>query len=498
MTHMGAIDWWWGGDLLGRGLSIVDLALRLIMAVFVVMRRRPVPITLAWLVLVTAVPFVGALLYVLVGESRLGARRVEEAQRIVGEIEPVVVARWHEQGLTARRPLAGGSEFEAIARDAMALGGFPPLAGNTLELMADADELLRRLAADIDQARTHVHLLYYIWMEGGLAGMVYEALERAAQRGVDCRVLADSVGSGRFLGGEWARRLGRAGVRVDGALPASAMRALAARLDLRNHRKIGVIDGRIAYCGSQNLIDTSFHFKKRSRVGPWIDASVRVEGPAVQALAAVFLRDWALEDDQPVRLEPPYLTSLERPARQAAVVQVVPTGPGPDVVAMREALLTTIYAARSELTMTTPYFVPDEATLAALTAAARRGVRVTIVLPRTSDSRLVAAASRSHFEELLESGVTITRYRHGLLHAKLLAVDGKFSMIGSANIDARSFWLNFEVTLFVYDEAFAASLMALQRTYMEGAEELRLGAWRKRGRWARGVENVARLFGPIL
>ncbi len=233
-------------------------------------------------------------------------------------------------------------------------------------------------------------------------------------------------------------------------------------------------------------------------MGPWIDASVRVEGPAVQALAAVFLRDWALEDDQPVRLEPPYLTSLERPARQAAVVQVVPTGPGPDVVAMREALLTTIYAARSELTMTTPYFVPDEATLAALTAAARRGVRVTIVLPRTSDSRLVAAASRSHFEELLESGVTITRYRHGLLHAKLLAVDGKFSMIGSANIDARSFWLNFEVTLFVYDEAFAASLMALQRTYMEGAEELRLGAWRKRGRWARGVENVARLFGPIL
>ncbi len=495
---LATIDWWWGGDLLGRGVSILDLALRLIMAVFVVMRRRPVPITLAWLVLVTALPFVGVILYVLVGESRLGARRLKEAERIVMEIEPVVVARWHEQGLTARRPLAGGSEFEAIARDAMGLGGFPPLAGNRLELMADTDALLRRLAADIDGARTHVHLLYYIWMEGGLAGEVYEALERAAQRGVDCRVLADSVGSSRFLGGEWAARLARAGVRVDEALPASAMRALAARLDLRNHRKIGIVDGTVAYCGSQNLTDTSFHFKKRSRVGPWIDASVRMEGPAVQALAAVFLRDWALEDEAPVKLEPPYLMPLERPGGQGAVVQVVPTGPGPDVGAMREALLTTIYAARRELTMTTPYFVPDEATLAALTAAARRGVRVTIVLPLVSDSRLVAAASRSHFEELLESGVTIMRYRHGLLHAKLLAVDGTFSMIGSANIDARSFWLNFEVTLFVYDQAFTASLVDLQRTYLEGSEELRLGAWQRRGRVQRGMENVARLFGPIL
>jgi cardiolipin synthase len=165
---------------------------------------------------------------------------------------------------------------------------------------------------------------------------------------------------------------------------------------------------------------------------------------------------------------------------------------------MREALLTTIYAARSELTMTTPYFVPDEATLAALTAAARRGVKVTIVLPKVSDSRLVAAASRSHFEDLLESGVTIMRYRHGLLHAKLLAVDGKFSMIGSANIDARSFWLNFEVTLFVYDAVFTASLMDLQRTYIAGADAVRPEAWRRRGRLERGLENVARLFGPIL
>jgi cardiolipin synthase len=435
----------------------------------------------------------------MVGEIRLGSRRLREYHVLTTEIEPLVIARWWEQGLTARSPFTRDGNFDPIARDATALGGFPPLIGNRLDLIGDTDELLRRMTRDIDDATCFVQMMYYIWMDGGRANEVVEALIRAAKRGVDCKVLADSAGSKAFLNGRGPARLREAGVQVYGALPIGPLRSLVARLDLRNHRKIAIIDGKYAYCGSQNLTDTTFHYRKRRHLGPWIDASVRVEGPAVQALTVTFLRDWAMEEEGPVSLEDPYLPPVPgAPSLDGAVVQVVPTGPRQDVAAMRESVLMAIYAARQELVITTPYFVPDEATMAALKGAARRGVATTIVVPAVVDSRLVALAAQSHFEELLEAGVRVMRFESGMLHSKIMTVDGAFAMIGSANLDMRSFWLNFEVTLFVYNSGFAGELRALQEGYMVKSKEISAAHWKERPLGVRALESVLRLFGAVM
>lgn len=491
---------WWpvASGMWGNALFLTDICLRATMFVVVVShRKRPVPTTLGWLVLVLVLPFLGCFLYLLIGEVRLGARRLKEYRTLTTEVEPLAIAKWWEHKLTARSPFSRDGLFDPIARDATALGGFPPLVGNRLELIGDTDELLRRVTKDIDEAQSFIHMLYYIWMDGGLANDVVEALIRAAKRGVDCKVLVDAMGSKGFLSGNAPGRLREAGVLVHVALPMGLFRSFVSRLDLRNHRKIAIIDGRCAYCGSQNLTDTTFHFRKRKHLGPWIDASVRVEGPAVQALTVTFLRDWAMEEDSPVKLDDKVLPPAEPPL-DGAIVQVVPTGPRPDVAAMRESVLMALYAARHEVVVTTPYFVPDEATMAALTSAARRGVATTILVPRFIDSKVVALAAQSHFEELIEAGVRVLWFHAGLLHSKAMTVDGAFSMIGSANLDMRSFWLNFEVTLFVYDQTFTGELRALQEGYIQKSERIEITRWRKRPLPVRALENVVRLFGGVL
>ena len=237
---------------------------------------------------------------------------------------------------------------------------------------------------------------------------------------------------------------------------------LFVRFDLRLHRKIVVIDGEVAYTGSLNLVDPRY-FKQGAHVGQWVDAMVRLRGPAVEALAITFLEDWELETGEGVdRLRE---TGDVHPlaSRGRAVVQVVPSGPVVREESIQAVLLGAIYAARRELVMTTPYFVPDESLVMALITAALRGVEVTLVLPARVDSRLARLASQPHKGELLEAGVRIAEFQGGLMHTKSVTVDGELSLFGSLNLDPRSLILNFEITLSVYDRAFTASLRALQQ-----------------------------------
>lgn len=485
----------WG---IARSLWVTEWVFRFLLSVHVVTRRRPVQVVLAWLVVVLALPMLGALLYILVGDQRLGRSRIREYNVIRSQVEPLVVERWRARDLTIRASPWGGT-YDHVARCATAVGGMPALKGNTLRLIGDTDEYLRMLIRDIDRATSHCHFLYYIYMQKGLADQVCKALIRAAGRGVECKVLADAIGSKKFLESNLADQMRRGGVSIVPVLPVGLLRGIANRLDLRNHRKLAIIDGLIAYTGSQNLTDTTFHFRKRRKVGgPWIDASVRVEGPAVQALGIIFLRDLAMETDESPVLDERYLRKEAERAEGESYVQVVPSGPGPNNVAMREALLTSIYAAHKELIITTPYFVPDEATESALAAAARRGVDVTIVVPRKTDTALVAVASRAHYETLMEAGARIFLYKEGLLHAKTMTVDGRLSLLGSANVDMRSFWLNFELSVFVYDERFAQELRALQHSYLAGCEEVNPDTWKARPWERRLPESFARLLGPLL
>lgn len=486
--------------LLPIWLLATDWVIRIVLAVHVIMRRRPVTTSLSWLVVLVFVPVFGLFAYLLVGETRLGRRRWVEHERLSRALERDAVAVWRHNRALDEQP---EREWTPIARLGTAVSGFPPVSAYSgrLSFLNDSEEFLERLASDIDHAAHHCHVQTYIWTPTGKPAIVAEALIRAAARGVACRVLLDAVGCKRLLRSPLAARMRAAGVQITAALPVNPLRMFFARIDLRNHRKIAVIDGRIAYTGSQNLTDSTFRSTRWRDTGPWIDASVRLEGPAAQALSLVFLRDWLMDSPEPLDDLSVFLPDLPpSPPGEggASIVQVVPSGPGatPDVI--RQAMLTTIYSARDEIVMTTPYFVPDDATRVALQAAATRGVSVTLVMPAVSDALLVAAAGRSHYLDLLEAGVKIMHYHGGLLHAKTLCIDHRIALIGSANFDQRSFFLNFEVSLFIYDDDSASLLRFLQTDYITRSTEVLLADWRKRPLWRVFLDNTAQLLGPLL
>lgn len=472
-----------------------DWIIRIGLAVRIIMRRASVPVSLAWLLIVLFMPFVGFVVYLLVGENRLGRRRVRRFNELTAGIDTEAVALWRRHHLDW---LPQEDFYRHAAKMGTAVSGLPPLTGNTLELISDTSGMLDRLIADIDAARQHCHLLYYIWMNGGRGVDVANAMIRAAKRGVECRVIVDAVGSKHFLRSAAARRMRDSGVKVTAALPVNPLLMLLARIDLRNHRKIAVIDGRIGYAGSQNINDDTFNFDPRRGIGPWIDATLRLEGPAVHALQVVFLRDWLADSEENLnplgRFFPEEVLAGEGPS----VLHVIPSGPGAPLDAVHQTFLATIYAATEELLITTPYFVPDEASKAALCTAAMRGVEVTIVVPEILDAPIVAAAARSHYLDLLDAGIRIFHYRGGLLHSKTMTADRRLAIIGSANLDMRSFWLNFEITLFIYDDDFSSLVRFMQRGYLNNSVQISREKWLRRSLLRQFADNVAQLFSPLL
>jgi cardiolipin synthase len=476
-------------------ILVSDYALRIGLIGRVLARKLPVSSTLAWSFLLIFLPFGGVILYLLIGENRLGSKRLARHASIDADLEERALAHW-KGGATDWTDEC--QPFDQVARLCGSVTGLPPLKGNALTLMGDSDAVLDALIADIDAAQHHVHMCYYIWSTQGTGPRkVAQAIARAAKRGVQCRILVDAVGSSDFLESDDRDRMREAGAQVVAALPVNAFRALLVRIDLRNHRKATVIDGRIAYIGSQNINDSSFNVRGSLGPGPWIDASVRIEGPAAQATSVMFLRDWELDSHERVPSLAEYLPDLGE-VSEGGVVQLTPSGPGSGPLAIQQAILTTIYAAREELIITTPYFVPDDATRSAIEAAAKRGVQVTLVVPKKVNSPLVALASKSEYGNLLRAGVRIQRHRPGLLHAKTITVDRRFAMIGSVNLDMRSFWLNFEVSLFLYDTDFASQVRWLQTKYCDTSDELVMSEWSRRSIVEKAAEHIARLFGPLL
>ncbi len=457
------------------------------------MRRLPVGVSLAWMFIVLTFPFAGAVAYLFIGELRLGQRRAARAAQLRTPFH-----RWLAELKTGQvdwstRPPSS----EALARMCQKTIGMPVSSGNRFDFLTSSESGLVRLVKDIDAAQQTCHLEFYIWGEGGLADEVAQSVLRAAARGVICRVLLDDVGSREFLRSDWARRLREGGVALQAALPAKFWRLPFVRFDLRLHRKIAVIDGRIAYAGSMNLVDSRF-FKRTAGVGSWIDAAVRIEGPAVEPLGITFLGDWAQESQESIQHLRETGNVFSNLPEGTAPVQVIPSGPAHDGAAIERIVIATIYSAQRRLTLTTPYFVPDEAMMTALISAAQRGVDVTLILPEKIDSRLAWWASRANQGDLVASGVRVLLFQGGLLHTKSVAVDGEYSLFGSLNLDPRSLHLNFEITLAIYDAVFTAELEALQTQYAEQSRSVVLAEWQSRGRAHAFLENVARLVGPLL
>lgn len=485
------------GQELSLGVLVFDYLLRLAIALRVIIRRCPGSDTWAWLLLLLFMPTLSWVLYILIGENKLGVRRLARYEELTRRIEEDAVLHWQRQGVVHR---AGEGSYEPLAHLATFVGGIPPLTGNQVDLLGTGGPVLDEIIKTIEGAKHHCHLLFYIWMPRGKGANVGEALIRAVKRGVVCRVLVDAVGAKEFLDSDLCIAMREGGVKVVVSLPVSPLRMLISRIDLRNHRKIVVVDGDVAFTGSQNMTDETFEVRKgpsKVRAGAWIDSTIRLRGPAVQALQCVFLRDWMLDSAESIDDFAPFFP-VPIPLAGSSVVHVVPSGPGPRPDAIHQALLSMFFEAREELILTTPYFVPDEATKAAIQNAALRGVQVTLIVPDKLDALVVAAASRAHYQDLLDSGVKILEHTSGLLHAKTASIDRRLAMVGSANLDMRSFWLNFETTLFIHDEDFAGQLRFMQQHYADQSTEISPEDWRRRPLWKRLLDHLAQLLNPLL
>ena len=474
--------------IFGYWLLIASVTLRILM------KRRAVPSAMAWLLIIYILPLVGIIAYLSFGELHLGKRRAERAKAMWPS-----TAHWLADLKSCKSIFATGNSEVAtpLFQLCKRRQGIAGVKGNQLQLLTTSDDTLKALIRDIELARSNIEMVFYIWQPGGLADQVAESLMAAARRGVHCRLLLDSAGSVTFFRSPYPAMMRNAGVEVVEALKVNLMRVFLRRMDLRQHRKVVLIDNFIAYTGSMNLVDPRF-FKQDAGVGQWIDVMARMEGPVATTMGIIFSCDWEVETGKRILPPEPEYHSLPFEEESGHTIQVIASGPGfPDEL-IHQALLTSVYSAREQLIMTTPYFVPSDDLLHAICTAAQRGVDVSIIVPKKNDSMMVGWASRSFFTELLEAGVKIYQFEGGLLHTKSVLVDGQLSLVGTVNLDMRSLWLNFEITLVIDDDGFGADLACVQDDYIARSTLLDHADWLKRPLWQRVVERLFYFFSPLL
>lgn len=465
-------------------IALITLTLRILM------KRRPVGVTLAWLLFIYILPLLGMFFYLLLGERYLGRIRARRAKE-----QYLYYSHWLNNILNTQQGLPeGNTPLRPVMELTRGSIGMPSLSGGNWSLFDRAGALFEQLITDIHSAKDTIFIEFYILEAKGLVNSVIEALEQAVERKVSVYVMLDSVGSHDFLGSKRCKRLRAAGVKTLETLHANYLRMTLRRQDLRQHRKLIAIDNSIAYTGSMNLVDPDF-FKTKSGVGPWVDIMVRLEGDMAKMIQGTIIFDWEMETGTRLEqhLDSPKFTDNSRP-----LMQLLPTGPALDEEILLQVLLTAIHNARLKIVLTTPYFVPDEALLQALKSAGKRGLDVTVIVPRYNDSKLAQYAGRSFYDELLAAGVSIQRFTGGLLHTKTVIIDDHLVLIGSVNLDMRSIWLNFEATLVVDDYEFCAQVLRIVNGYSLRAQPVDLTAWRQRPYYKKLLENITQLASPLL
>ena len=461
-----------------------EWAVRLAMIVIVPFRRSP-EAAKGWLLLILFEPTVGLILYALIGRPKLPQWRLQRHAEFDTLSRPIFDRVASEPNIF--HPDVGVELNKAVTL-AENLGELPILGGNAAEVVSDYDEFIARLVADIDGAHDHVHLLFYIVADDAATARVVDALQQAVERGVVCRVLADSYGS-RPDFDRLIPRLEAAGILAEATMRVEIFRR-AGRLDLRNHRKIAIIDGAIAYTGSQNLVDSTF------KPGlTYEELNVLLTGPIALELQAVFAEDWYLETGEFLG-DPRYVPDPQVAGDVAA--QVLPSGPGYPRENNQRLIVSLIHASSRRVCITMPYLIPDDGLQQALETAALRGVEVTLIVPLQIDQYLVGLGQRSYYDEMMEAGVRVCRYGKRFLHAKCVTVDDTIAWIGSSNLDIRSFALNAEVVVLFYDSRVCARVAEEQARYLRDGEMLTLERWRRRPPAVKVAENLARLLSPLL
>ncbi|GAA1757024.1 cardiolipin synthase [Agromyces humatus] len=482
--------------ILGLVLVLFDWVIRVI-ALIVIPRDRKPTAAMAWLLAIFLIPFVGIVLFLLIGNIKLPKKwRVRQA-----EVNRLITERSDGLDLAPDRS-TWPTWFATVVEQNRRLGALPAVGGNRATLIGDYQASIDAMTADVDTAERFVHVEFFIVSLDDTTRGFFAAMERAVQRGVVVRVLLDHISTGRSATHKATyAELDRIGAKWSFMLPVQPFKGKYQRPDLRNHRKIVVVDGRVGYTGSQNLIDRSYNAKKNLKRGlQWQELVARITGPTVTALNSVFLSDWYAEtdelltDDENVRATVvPFDTSPD-----ALDCQIVPSGPAFDGENNLRLFLSLVNSAQQRVIITSPYFVPDEAMMYAITSARLRGLDVQLFVSEIGDQGSVWHAQRSYYGALLRAGVQIWLYPGPyILHAKHLSIDDDVAVIGSSNMDIRSFNLNFEVCMLVRGTSFVADMRAVEQGYRDIGRQLTLEEWEQEPSSATFLDGIARLTSAL-
>lgn len=483
----------WLGPAIAALALMVDISIRVFAVIYVPQNRKPQTAT-AWLLAIFLIPYVGFILFLLIGSTKLPKGRRDKQTEINSYILETT------EGMDeVVRDATFPPWLDSIVELNRTLGSMPMVGGNTAKLLTDYAESLEAMAASLATAKKFVHVEFYILALDRTTAPFFDAMEAAVKRGVTVRVLLDHIASLRSPGyRRTIRKLREIGVHWRLMLPVQPLRGKYQRPDLRNHRKILVIDGVIAFTGSQNMIDRSYNKRSNIRRGlRWKDLMVRFEGPIVAGVNALFVTDWYSETDELLTREvagvPP-----EKTSHNVIDAQIVPSGPGFEHENNLRLFNGMLYNAQHKVIITSPYFVPDDSMLYAITNAAYRGLDVQLFVSAVADQPLVFHAQRSYYEALLRSGVRIWRYTAPtVLHAKHFTIDDDVAVIGSSNMDMRSFSLNFEISVMVHGRHIVQKLRELEESYRKHSTELFLDEWLTRPRRSQVLDNAARLTAAV-
>ncbi|MEC5182143.1 cardiolipin synthase [Arthrobacter sp. CG_A4] len=472
-------------------LTLIDLAIRVLALGIIPGNRRPTT-AMAWLLIIFFVPAVGVVLFLLFGNFRLSRKRRAQQDAVNRRV------RAGTSELADLESRYSGPEWVASAAELnKTLGSLPMVDGNSVELLPGYPDSIKAMAAAVREAKSFVNAEFYILSSDHFTDDLLTAMEEAAERGVEVRLLFDHLGTLRIPGyRKLIARLKAGKISWRPMLPLRPVRGQWRRPDLRNHRKIMVIDGETAFTGSQNLIEPSYNNPRHRKVGrEWVELMACLRGPIVTTLNVVFATDWLSETDEALEDQ---LAHRPEPHAGAITAQVVPSGPGFITENNLRLFNTLIYSAQHKVSICSPYFVPDDSLLYAVTTAAQRGVDVELFVSEKGDQLLVHHAQQSYYEALLEAGVRIYLYKAPfVLHAKHFTIDGEVAVLGSSNMDMRSFSLNLEVSVMVLGEDIVRRIRAVEDNYRDISRELVLDDWMKRPMLVKYVDNVARLTATL-
>ena len=466
---------------------VVDLIIRILAIIIVPRNRRPTA-AMAWLLAIYFIPLIGVFLFLLIGNPRLPRKRRKKQEQINDYIHDTSA----HLDLGTHRPHAP-EWFTAMVTLNRNLGAMPLAGDNDAQLISDYEGSFAAMAEAIRTAQRYVHVEFYILQADATTEDFFAALEEVAQRGVTVRVLLDHwANRGKPFYKQTLKRLDAMGAQWHLMLPVQPLKGKYQRPDLRNHRKLLVVDGEVAFTGSQNVTDSTYNLRKNIKRGlHWVDLMARIEGPVVASVNAVFLSDWYSETDEVLTDDIDLFDVRTGPGELDC--QIIPSGPGFEFQNNLKLFAGLLYAAQRQIIIVSPYFVPDEALLLAITTACQRGIKVELFVSEEGDQAIVYHAQRSYYEALLRAGVKIWMYKRPyILHSKSMTIDDEVAIIGSSNMDMRSFGLNMEITLLVRGEGFIAQMREVEAKYRSLSRELTTRGVGAAGALARPCSTISR------